>query len=86
MSICNIEFKMANISNQNQKLLLPENITMQYIIKTPETLATRDILKCGRWTSDGRMDIAVAKGVKMTKKVIKICEKILKMVKKPKKS
>ena len=35
-------FNMANILTQNHKLVLPENITMQYKVNTPKTLATRD--------------------------------------------
>ena len=42
LGVGHFEFKMADILTQNLKLVLPETIIMQYKIKTPETLATRD--------------------------------------------
>ena len=46
LGVGHFEFKMADISTQNHKLLklvLPEKITMKYKIKTSETLATSNI-------------------------------------------
>ena len=56
LGLGHFEFKMVDILTQNIKSSLLVTITMQYKIKTTETVATRDSRKCGRWTDGHRYD------------------------------